>query len=100
MTTTAALIRRWQERLRIKDWTITYEILPGPEMDVGCSDGEELLGLCFRDADDRTAHIRLRRGLKEKREPTIIHELLHVLDCEEDEVRINKLARALTHYRP
>jgi len=93
--TVKSLIRKWQIRLSIQDWVITYEFCTNGEMDGEYRDTHEVLGRCLRDPDDCTAHIQLRHRLGTQLESVILHEMLHILDLETEEVRINKTARAL-----
>ncbi len=96
---TERLIRLWQKRLSLRDWTIEVQVCT--EVDADDSWGEATWY-----PDSREATIRISRGLGPwQHEATVVHELLHLMlqghmDYEgydiHEERAINTLASVLT----
>lgn len=92
------LCRKWQRRLRLKDWNISIEH----------ADGEDPLGSVDYDHTEMWAKVKISSALSgADRELTVIHELLHLrlahwdtpYGDERKETAINLLADALLRTR-
>lgn len=94
-----ALFARWQKQLRMRDWDLALELVPGE-----CVDEPGLHGTALDiELHDRTARVIVYLGCEgQDPEATIVHELIEIalspFDLPEDERKeqiINAVARAL-----
>lgn len=86
-----ACMRRFQVKLGLQSWTLALELV------TGFDDASQLGECAFDDVHDKSATIRVKRGMDfDKTRNVIGHEVAHVLLAEGDEYTCNRVADLLT----